>query len=221
MRKFKMATTGVSFLNFDEKYLRGTELGHGKFSTVFQCQNRLSGEKIAAKQIVRNHLKEREKEFLREEIQIIRLIAHKNIVQMKETFENEKNIYIVMEQVEGGELFDHIKMYELEEHEVATCMFQLLEAILFLHRCGVVHRDLKPENILIEKNPLNEELTTLKITDFGLSKIAVPGEVMYESCGTPAYVAPEVLAKNGYRKEVDMWSAGVIMYTLLCRQLPF
>jgi calcium/calmodulin-dependent protein kinase I len=142
-------------------------------------------------------------------------------VSIKETFENDKNIYIVMEQVKGGELFDHIKMYQLEEHEVTVCMFKLIQAIQYLNESGVVHRDLKPENILIEKNPLNEEVVTLKITDFGLSKIVVPGEIMHESCGTPAYVAPEVLKKEGYTKEVDMWSAGIIMYTLMCRQLPF
>jgi len=84
-----------------------------------------------------------------------------------------------------------------------------------------VHRDLKPENILVEKDPRNEEVTQIKITDFGLSKIVVPNEKMMESCGTPAYVAPEVLLKKGYKKEVDMWSAGVIYYTLICRQLPF
>jgi len=86
---------------------------------------------------------------------------------------------------------------------------------------GIVHRDLKPENILIEKNPESEEVTQIKVTDFGLSKIAGPTELMMESCGTPAYVAPEVLHKKGYKKEVDMWSAGVIFYTLCCRQLPF
>jgi len=136
---------------------------------------------------------------------------------MKETYETEKNMYIIMEQVSGGELFDHIKTYELEEREVAVCMFQIISAIEYLNKCGVVHRDLKPENILIEKDPETEEVCNIKLTDFGLSKIAVPNEVMHESCGTPAYVAPEVLHKKGYQKEVDMWSAGVIFYTLICR----
>ena len=122
-----------------------------------------------------------------------------------------------MEQVTGGELFDHIKTYELEEREVALCMFELIKAIQYLHQCGIVHRDLKPENILIEKDIETEEIIKIKITDFGLSKIVVPNEIMMESCGTPAYVAPEVLLKKGYRKEVDMWSAGVIFYTLVCR----
>lgn len=136
---------------------------------------------------------------------------------MKETYETEKNMYIIMEQVSGGELFDHIKTYELEEREVAICMYQIISAIDYLNKCGVVHRDLKPENILIEKDPETEEVCNIKLTDFGLSKIAVPNEIMHESCGTPAYVAPEVLHKKGYKKEVDMWSAGVIFYTLICR----
>ena len=130
-------------------------------------------------------------------------------------------MYIIMEQVSGGELFDHIKTYELEEREVAICMYQIISAIEYLNKCGVVHRDLKPENILIEKDMDTEEVCNIKLTDFGLSKIAVPNEIMHESCGTPAYVAPEVLHKKGYKKEVDMWSAGVIFYTLICRQLPF
>ena len=100
-------------------------------------------------------------------------------------------------------------------------MYELICAINYMQVCGVVHRDLKPENILIEKDPDTEEIKHIKVTDFGLSKIARPNEIMMESCGTPAYVAPEVLLKKGYKKEVDMWSAGVIYYTLICRQLPF
>jgi serine/threonine protein kinase len=188
---------------------------------VFQCQNKETQDVIAVKHIVKGSLTERERDFLREELQIIRLIAHPNIVQMREIYETEKNIYIVMEQVRGGELFDHIKTYELEEREVALCMFELLQAIMYMHQCGVIHRDLKPENILIEKDPNTEEVSTIKVTDFGLSKIATPNETMNESCGTPAYVAPEVLHKKGYKREVDIWSAGVIFYTLVCRQLPF
>jgi len=122
-----------------------------------------------------------------------------------------------MEQVSGGELFDHIKTYELEESEVSLTMYELICAINYMQVCGVVHRDLKPENILIEKDPDTEEIRHIKVTDFGLSKIARPNEVMSESCGTPAYVAPEVLHKKGYKKQVDMWTAGVIFYTLVCR----
>ena len=110
-------------LSFDEKYLRGLRLGNGKFSVVYQCQNKETSEVIAVKQIVKGQLTAREKDFLREEIQIIKLISHPHIVLMKETYETEKNMYIIMEKVSGGELFDHIKTYELEEREVALCMY--------------------------------------------------------------------------------------------------
>lgn len=100
-------------------------------------------------------------------------------------------------------------------------MFQLIEAINYLQICGVVHRDLKPDNILIEKDPNSNQVTQIKVADFGLSKIVMPNEIMMESCGTPAYVAPEVLLKHGYKCQVDMWSAGVVFYTLVNRQLPF
>ena len=124
---------------------------------------------------------------------------------------------IIMEQVTGGELYEHIKTYELEEREIATIMHQLLEAIQYLHACGITHRDLRPENILVQKNPLTEEVTRIKIVDFGLSKMTIPGETMNDMCGTPAYVAPEILHRKGYNKKVDVWSAGIIFYTLICR----
>ena len=100
---------------------------------------------------------------------------------------------------------------------------QILEALQYLHLCGIIHRDLKPENIMVEldEEGANHEVHQIKITDFGLSKVIVPGELMFESCGTPAYVAPEVLHKNGYQHEVDIWSTGVILYTMLARALPF
>lgn len=207
-------------LNFEDRYEKGRKLGKGKFSTVYECQNIETGELVAMKHILKPSLSEREREFLREEIQIIKLISHPNIVTMRETYETEKYMYIIMDQAKGGELFEHIKSYELEEREISLIMFQIVEAIQYLQTSGVAHRDLKPENILIEKDP-QDEVTQIKITDFGLSKIVGPNEIMMESCGTPAYVAPEVLLKKGYKKQVDIWSAGVIYYTLVCRQLPF
>lgn len=100
-------------------------------------------------------------------------------------------------------------------------MYQLIDAIWYLQTCGVVHRDLKPENILIEKDKETDQIKQIKVIDFGLSKIARPNEIMQESCGTPAYVAPEVLERKGYTKEVDIWTCGVIFYVLVTRALPF
>jgi len=86
-----------------------------------------------------------------------------------------------------------------------------------MNMCGIVHRDLKPENILVEKDPGNDVVSVLKVADFGLSKITMPDEILIDSCGTPAYVAPEILIRKGYKKEIDMWSAGVIFYSIICK----
>ena len=98
-------------------------------------------------------------------------------------------------------------------------MRQLIEGLGYLHDSGIIHRDLKPENILIEK--ICAEEFRIKITDFGLSKLTIPSELTFDCCGTPAYVAPEVLCKVGYKCQVDLWACGVILYSMICKQLPF
>jgi serine/threonine protein kinase len=132
-------------------------------------------------------------------------------------------MFIMMEVIKGGELFEHIKECEIAEREACLITHQVLEALQYLHLCGIVHRDLKPENIMIEIDDTGAttEVHQIKLADFGLSKIIVPGEIMHESCGTPAYVAPDVLKRTGYSHEVDIWSTGVILYTMLARALPF
>lgn len=140
---------------------------------------------------------------------------------MRDAFETHQVMYIMMECVQGGELFEHIKETEISEREACLITNQILEGLQYLHMCGIVHRDLKPENIMVELDDATQEVHQIKLTDFGLSKIIVPGEVMFESCGTPAYVAPDVLLKQGYTKEVDIWSTGVILYTMIARALPF
>ena len=100
-----------------------------------------------------------------------------------------------MEQVNGGELYDHIKAYDQDEKEVALIMNQLIEAISYMQKCGIIHRDLKPENILVEKDSVNDTVTVVKVSDFGLSKIIMPDEILIESCGTPSNVAPEILIR--------------------------
>jgi len=174
---------------------------------------------VALKKIDKSKLVGPEKWYLREEIQVIKLIAHPHVVEMKDVYEDFKFMYIVMEYVKGGELFDYINREDgLSEHDVVLILFQILQTIQYLHFCGVVHRDLKPENILVihEDGNLN-----IKITDFGLSKLLAPNEKMYEPCGTLSYVAPEVLEGSGYGKECDIWSAGVIFHAMLLTYLPF
>lgn len=129
----------------------------------------------------------------------------------------------MMEQVHGGELFQFLQNNVVTETDMVEIMRQLITGIGYLHKCGVIHRDLKPENILIEIVPslTKEQQISIKITDFGLSKLATPAELTFDCCGTPAYVAPEVLLKTGYKCQVDMWACGVILYSMICKQLPF
>ena len=127
-----------------------------------------------------------------------------------------------MEIIEGGEMFEYIvQKLVLPEAEAALIAYQMLSTLAYMHEASVVHRDLKPENILIDINPDHGHVQSIRITDFGLSKMMNPNTKYHEMCGTLAYVAPEVLAQEGYNKEVDVWSAGVILYLMLSGTLPF
>lgn len=148
---------------------------------------------------------------------LIRL-KHPNIVTLTDTYEDSDNVYLVMELVNGGELFDRIVAKgSYTERDASKVIKQILQAIDYLHDKNIVHRDLKPENLLYESQ---SEDSIIKISDFGLSKVLDSG-MMMTACGTPGYVAPEVIAQKPYAKEVDLWSIGVISYILLCGYQPF
>ena len=210
----------------NEFYSQTARLGGGKFSEVFEAKHKKTNVAYALKKIDKTKLNAREKEFLRDEIQIISLLSNPNVVEIREVYETKRWMFIMMEQVQGGELFNYLQNNVVTEPDMANIMRQLLLGIQYLHQCGIIHRDLKPENILVEMQaPIGPTDTNLirrvKITDFGLSKLAVPIELTFDCCGTPAYVAPEVLHKVGYRQHVDMWACGVILYSMVCKQLPF
>jgi serine/threonine protein kinase len=128
-------------------------------------------------------------------------------------------MWIVMEKVHGGELFSYLQRTVLSEEDMVEIMRQLINGLGYLHACGVIHRDLKPENILIET--FKDDSFQIKITDFGLSKLCAPAEAVYDCCGTPAYVAPEVLHKTGYHCQVDFWACGIILYSMISKTFPF
>uniref|UniRef100_A0A158QXD8 Calcium/calmodulin-dependent protein kinase type 1 (inferred by orthology to a C. elegans protein) n=1 Tax=Nippostrongylus brasiliensis TaxID=27835 RepID=A0A158QXD8_NIPBR len=145
-------------------------------------------------------------------------LRHPNIVQLYDTFEEKQYVYLVMELVTGGELFDRIVAKgSYTEKDASHLIRQVLHAVSFMHGNGVVHRDLKPENLLYFNQ---DEDSKIMVSDFGLSKTEDSG-VMATACGTPGYVAPEVLQQKPYGKAVDVWSIGVIAYILLCGYPPF
>lgn len=179
-------------LSFYDTYQKITEIGIG-LSTVFKCRNKTTQEILAVKQIHKPNLTEQGKRRLREEIYVGCSLSHKHIVEIKEIFECESYIYIVMERVPGGDLQVYFNRYSLSERQVSLVMHQLLQSINYLSSHGIVHRDIKPQNILVDVVPNTKKIINIKLTDFGLSKIVKPGETMLESCGTPQYIAPEVL----------------------------
>ncbi|XP_048506791.1 calcium/calmodulin-dependent protein kinase type 1 isoform X2 [Athalia rosae] len=202
----------------DEKYILKELLGTGAFSEVRLAESKEKpGQMFAVKIIDKKALKGKE-DSLENEIKVLRRLTHPNIVQLLETFEDKHKVYLIMELVTGGELFDRIvEKGSYTEKDASGLIRQVLEAVDYMHEQGVVHRDLKPENLLYYSP---DEDSKIMISDFGLSKMEDSG-IMATACGTPGYVAPEVLAQKPYGKAVDVWSIGVISYILLCGYPPF
>jgi len=156
---------------------------------------------------------------LETEIEILKQVTHPNIICLKDIYDTKSMFYIVTELVTGGELFDKIvEVGNYSEKDAAVLVQKMLSAIGYLHSLGIVHRDLKPENLLLKDGT---DISEVKLADFGLSKIVGQKVMMQTACGTPGYVAPEVLQAQGYGPEVDLWSIGVITYILLCGFPPF
>jgi calcium/calmodulin-dependent protein kinase I len=214
--KIEGAETG----NIRDKYIIGEELGRGGFSIVFKAVRKSDEEKVAVK-IVQKTLIREDIKLLKREIEIMKTVNHPNVLKLIEIYEDDESVYIVMELVDGNELFDRIvdRGYYSEKSTVHIVK-QILEAIKYLHEQHIAHRDLKPENLLCSGEGSNE---VVKIADFGLSKIfaGANGEPLQTSCGTPGYVAPEVLTSDSYDEAVDMWGVGIITYILLAGYPPF
>ncbi|KAL5547486.1 hypothetical protein UlMin_002717 [Ulmus minor] len=202
------------------KYELGRILGHGTFAKVYHARNLKSGKSVAMKVVGKEKvIKVGMMEQVKREISVMKMVEHPNIVELHEVMASKSKIYFAMELVRGGELFAKIARGRLKE-EVARVYFQqLISAIDFCHSRGVYHRDLKPENLLLD------EEGNLKVTDFGLSAFSEhlkQDGLLHTTCGTPAYVAPEVIGKKGYDgSKADLWSCGVILYVLLAGFLPF
>ncbi|KAJ0970893.1 hypothetical protein J5N97_018852 [Dioscorea zingiberensis] len=199
-------------------YKLGKTLGIGSFGKVKVAEHALTGHKVAVKILNRRKIKNMEmEEKVRREIKILRLFMHPHIIRLYEVIETHSDIYVVMEYVKSGELFDYIvEKGRLQEEEARHFFQQIISGVEYCHRNMVVHRDLKPENLLLDSKQ------NVKIADFGLSNIMRDGHFLKTSCGSPNYAAPEVISGRLYAgPEVDVWSCGVILYALLCGTLPF
>ncbi|KAI4343826.1 hypothetical protein L6164_011131 [Bauhinia variegata] len=203
-----------------DKYVLGRELGRGEFGITYLCTDRETKEALACKSISKRKLRTAvDIEDVRREVAIMSTLPeHPNIVKLKATYEDNENVHLVMELCEGGELFDRIVARgHYSERAAASVARTTAEVVRMCHANGVMHRDLKPENFLFANK---KENSPLKAIDFGLSVFFKPGEKFSEIVGSPYYMAPEVLKRN-YGPEVDIWSAGVILYILLCGVPPF
>ncbi|QHO22573.1 hypothetical protein HN51_046427 [Arachis hypogaea] len=201
------------------KYELGKTIGEGSFAKVKFAKNVENGDHVAIKILDKSHvLKHKMIEQLKKEISAMKLINHPNVVRIFEVMASKTKIYIVLELVNGGELFDKIARYgRLKEDEARSYFQQLINAVDYCHSRGVYHRDLKPENLLLDSNGV------LKVSDFGLSTYAQrEDELLRTACGTPNYVAPEVINDRGYVGSAsDIWSCGVILFVLMAGYLPF
>mmetsp|Transcript_24109 Transcript_24109/g.41198 ORF Transcript_24109/g.41198 Transcript_24109/m.41198 type:complete len:289 (-) Transcript_24109:145-1011(-) len=192
------------------------ELGQGEFSVVIRGTHKETGEEYAIKCIEKHDV---DTSRLQTEVDILTQVSHPHIISLKEVFDTPDTLYLVMELITGGELFDKItEIGSYSEHTAAQLVANICSAVEYLHSLGIAHRDLKPTNLLLKDA---DDLIDVKIADFGLSKIMGENTMMQTACGTPIYVAPEVLSGEAYEKEVDMWSIGVITYILLCGFPPF
>ncbi|XP_056162052.1 CBL-interacting serine/threonine-protein kinase 24-like isoform X2 [Syzygium oleosum] len=201
------------------KYQVGRTVGEGTFAKVKFAQNTENGEPVAMKILAKSTiLKHRMVDQIKREISIMKIVRHPYIVRLHEVLASPSKIYIILEFVSGGELYDKIvHQGRLPENESRRFFQQLIDAVAHCHRKGVYHRDLKPENLLLDSHG------NLKVSDFGLSALPLQGDgLLHTTCGTPNYVAPEVLGQRGYDgSAADIWSCGVILYVLMAGYLPF
>uniref|UniRef100_A0A5B7A897 non-specific serine/threonine protein kinase n=1 Tax=Davidia involucrata TaxID=16924 RepID=A0A5B7A897_DAVIN len=203
-----------------QRYELGRLLGQGTFAKVYYARNLKTGQSVAVKIID----KEKIMNFglidqIKREISVMRLVRHPNVVELYEVMASKTKIYFAIEYVKGGELFNKVAKGKLKEDSARKYFQQLIAAVDFCHSRGVYHRDLKPENLLLDENG------NMKVSDFGLSALFESRRkdgLLHTTCGTPAYVAPEVINKRGYDgAKADIWSCGVVLFVLLAAYLPF
>ena len=219
------STTQDAETKLYSKYDIAEVLGVGSTSTCHRCIEISTGESRACKIIDKNEISDQFKGALDQfymEIETLRSLRHPNIIQLFDVYITDDKIYIIMELMSGGELFDYVvKKGTLTEEEASRIVRKVTDALVYMHSKNVIHRDLKPENLLLARDPRSTHDIEVKIIDFGLSKIMVDGPVATSFLGTRGYLAPEMIQRRDYTKSVDAWALGVIVFVLLCGCLPF
>jgi calcium/calmodulin-dependent protein kinase I len=217
-QKYAESSTALSFA---ETYNTAAgQLGSGAFSVVKLGTHKLNGTQVAVKVVAKKNLSRDDFDGLESETSLLRDIDHPHIIKCYETFDEEVTFYIITELVAGGDLFDRIiSKTQYNEKEARDLVKMFLETMAFLHQDkGIVHRDLKPENILMSSKADDADI---KVADFGFAKRINELSSRESPCGTPGYVAPEIIRGDPYGSEVDIWSMGVICYVLLAGYPPF
>eukprot|EP00793_Prasinoderma_coloniale_P000158 PRCOL_00005666-RA len=212
-----------SISEFQDDFEVGKTLGMGGFAVVKMCKKKATGVMHAVKVVDKTRYQPGDQSLARE-VAVLQTVMHSNCMRLDEVYVTPRHVLVVSELAEGGELHTElVRRGRFPEAEAASITKQILKGVQYLHSCGIVHRDLKLENILFsDKTPQR----LIKLCDFGLSKVFGGGEQLETMCGSPQYVAPEILAiaagmQQPYTPAVDMWSAGVILYMLLVGFSPF
>ncbi|XP_037339034.2 serine/threonine-protein kinase Chk2 isoform X1 [Pungitius pungitius] len=207
-----------------EKYLLTRRIGTGVCGEVKLAFERSSCQKFAVKIINKKnfHSEGTATRNAQTEIEILKRVDHPCLIKTEDFYQTEDSYYIVLELMEGGELFQRVKsQQQLDESITKLYFYQMLKAVQYLHSKGIIHRDLKPENILLSSQ---EDVCLIKVTDFNQSRILEETLLMKTLCGTPSYLAPEVFTQastSGYGLAVDLWSLGVLLFVCLCGYPPF
>eukprot|EP00567_Pseudictyota_dubia_P000699 CAMPEP_0197465104 /NCGR_PEP_ID=MMETSP1175-20131217/64368_1 /TAXON_ID=1003142 /ORGANISM="Triceratium dubium, Strain CCMP147" /LENGTH=541 /DNA_ID=CAMNT_0043001109 /DNA_START=865 /DNA_END=2490 /DNA_ORIENTATION=- len=199
-------------------------LGVGSTSTCHRCVHRPTGQSRACKVIDKRHIESRFAGMIEQfhtEIRALRSLHHPNIITLYDVYITDDKLFIVMELMEGGELFDYVvRKGTLNEEEASKIVRKVTSALVYMHSKNIIHRDLKPENLLLTHTPRSSHDIEVKIIDFGLSK-CMEEPVARSFLGTRGYLAPEMLQRRDYSRSVDAWALGVIVFVLLCGCLPF
>ncbi len=210
----------IGYQNMFDHYDFVKDLGKGQFGVVKLATHIQSGKKVAIKTVKKKKMSNTELELQRREIDVLKMCQHPSIIRLLDIFENPDYIYMVLEYMEGGDLYHYLlkRSFKIPEERARQIMHDMGAALFYLHSYGITHRDLKLENVMMSSN---DDRGRPRLVDFGLSKILGPGETASETVGTMSYIAPEVLMAVPYDKSADIFSLGIIAYGCLAGQLPF